>query len=503
MPKFDSEQSSDDQSPSDESGSDGFENNKRAKYISQPKKPSFSTLGRTLAEKASAKNVSEVYELRYAMGQNGEPSVYADRFDENNPLPLGEWRFLINAIDKSLNKKREEIADFQEAVAEWRKDRADEQKIPKAPSYDFVIFDFGCGDGRDLQFYQWLAQEIRDINIVVKAYDISSTGIESYKTKLKDLKFEDLSEYKIEGALRQHGIMQQDNLVIELLSPVAPDIDPQLLVHSIGTVDVTSSLYGPTSHIFPSATRDDFLESLRKITRDDVVLTVPGQAMFKDEQQRYGDEFFRGELHLQEGEIFYSPADLKTTTEAKGKSKKLGHLLPYMVYNMDLLQDWLDRAGVKQEDAAISVVQYKTNPDLASKNKFWGVVDNLQAMVVNTLRKYDLFESVLPQRITRVEYYGVEIKGLANEVDKSEIVTQEEDLTEIRTRRLSQENSDYKIGYADFVPPQNGTVKIEGRIAYSDAQPKGIFRSRSKEGGFETANLSGENKEKKIDSDRS
>jgi SAM-dependent methyltransferase len=381
-------------------------------------KPGFSNLEAQL----NPEKVSKVYDKRY---KGGESSVYATRFDKERQLPEGEWYFLKNAVEKSLNNFKERTENFKQEIAE-RESNPSEKTAPQVPSYNFTIFDFGCGDGRDLEFYRWFANQIPDVNIVVKAYDISPTGIESYKEKLKRLEFDDLgisNPPADEKHMCNHGILQKGNLLVELLSPVNPDIKPQDLANSIGKVDITSSLYGPTSHIFPSEARDNFLKKLVVITRDDVVLTVPGKAKFLKEQATYSDKRLRQILKLKESEVFYSPLDLEAqeqivVSDLEAQEEADNHMLPYAVYSPKLLGEWLERADIEKSDAKISVCSYKTNPDLASRSKFWGVVDSWGAYLATGLKNNlpKTFNS-LPEALTRVEYYGMVVKGKANEIE--------------------------------------------------------------------------------------
>lgn len=371
-------------------------------------KPSFSGLSAQL----NPEEVSRIYDKRY---EGGESSPYAAKFNEQRQLPEGEWYFLKNAVKKSLNNFRERAENFKEEIAKLESNPMDRKIAPQAPSYNFTIFDFGCGDGRDLEFYRWFADEIPDVNVVVKAYDISPVGIESYKEKLQRLEFDDLgisNPPADEKHMRNHGILKKGNLLVELLSPVNPDIKPQDLADSIGKVDVTSSLYGPTSHIFPSEARDNFLKKLVEITRDDVVLTVPGKAMFLKEQATYSDRGLRKKLGLKESEVFYSPSDLEVSEEAEIP------MLPYAVYSPKLLGEWLERAGIEKSDAEISVCSYKTNPDLASRSKLWGIIDSWGAYLTTGLKNNlsEIFDA-LPEALTRVEYYGMVVKGKANEIE--------------------------------------------------------------------------------------
>ena len=380
------------------------------------KSPLFSDL----AAELKPKNVSEAYDRRYT---GGESSDYISRFNPQRLLPEGEWYFLKNAVEKSLNNFTQRTKNFKKEIAEWQSN-SDEKLAPQAPSYNFIIFDFGCGDGRDLEFYRWFADQIPDVNVVVKAYDISPAGIESYKEKLKRLEFDEpskrlkpdkpvISDPPVDQKLmRNHGILKKGNLLVELLSPVNRDIDPQDLANSIGKVDVTSSLYGPTSHIFPSEARDNFLKKLVAITKDDVVLTVPGKAMFLREQEAYSIPGSREKLGLNQGEVLYSPSDID------GSKTKETHKLPYAVYNPELLDEWLGRAGIEKSDAEISVCSYKINPDLASRSMVLGFIDSWGAYLATGLKNNlpEIFNS-LPEALTRVEYYGMVIKGKANEIE--------------------------------------------------------------------------------------
>ena len=422
---------------------DSLENRSSDDTSSQDVKPGFSNL----AAQLNPEKVSEVYDIRY---KGGESSVYATRFDTERQLPEGEWYFLKNAVEKSLNNFKERTENFKKEIAEC-KNNPDEKLAPQTPSYNFVIFDFGCGDGRDLEFYRWFADEIPDVNIVVKAYDISPVGIESYKQKLEKLDFNDLgiSNPPVdEEHMRNHGILQKENLLVELLSPLNPDIKPQDLANSIGKVDITSSLYGPTSHIFPSEARDNFLKKLVAITRDDVVLTVPGKAMFLREQATYSDRGLRKNLGLKESEVFYSPSDLEDSETAEI------HMLPYAVYSPELLGKWLERAGIEKSDAEISVCSYKTNPDLASRSKLRGVLDSWGAYLTTGLKNNlpAIFDS-LPEALTRVEYYGMVVKGKANEIEI--IVDPSESPNSNATKRLSTENSISKL-----VSKTNNEIRI-------------------------------------------
>jgi len=411
---------------SDNSSNEDDLNRSSGDSISQ-EQPGFSRL----AAQLNPKKVSEIYDIRY---KGGESSVYATRFDTERQLPEGEWYFLKNAVEKSLNNFRARTENFKKEIAEW-KNNPDGKSAPQSPSYNFVIFDFGCGDGRDLEFYRWFADEIPDVNIAVKAYDISPVGIESYKEKLQRLGFDDLgiSNPPVdEKHMRNHGILKKENLLVELLSPINKDIDAQDLANSIGKVDVTSSLYGPTSHIFPSEARDNFLKKLVAITRDDVVLTVPGKAMFLKEQATYSDEGLQSNLGLNEGEVFYSPSDLKSSSKKRS-------MLPYAVYSPKLLGKWLERAGIEKSDAEISICSYKTNPDLASRSKLRGVLDSWGAYLATGLKNNlseEIFNS-LPEYLTRVEYYGMIVKGKANEIEISE----SESPNSVTAKRLNTENS--------------------------------------------------------------
>jgi len=416
------------------SNNSDFQNGNSDDIISQDRnpKPDFSNL----AAQLNPKEVSKVYDIRY---EGGKSSAYITRFDNERLLPEGEWYFLKNAVEKSLNNFIERTENFKKEIAEWRSN-SDKKSTPQAPSYNFVIFDFGCGDGRDLEFYRWLADQIPDVNVVVKAYDISPVGIESYKEKLKGLDFDDkgISDPPVDQEqMRNHGILQKENLLVELLSPINQDIDPQDLANSIGKVDVTSSLYGPTSHIFPSKARDNFLKQLVAITKDDVVLTVPGKAMFLNEQKAFS---LRGlgknlELNVSEGEIFYSSSDLKDSNP----------MLPYALYSPELLDKWLERAGIEKSDAKISICSYKTNPDLASRSKLWGVLDSWGAYLATGLKNNlpEIF-NYLPEALTRVEYYGMVIKGKANEIEI--IVDQSEESPNPTTgKRLNQEKRVFNL----------------------------------------------------------
>ena len=179
-----------------------------------------------------------------------------------------------------------------------------------------------------------------------------------------------------------------------------------------------------------------------------MVLTVPGKAMFLREQATYSDRGLRKNLGLKESEVFYSPSDLEDSETAEI------HMLPYAVYSPELLGKWLERAGIEKSDAEISVCSYKTNPDLASRSKLRGVLDSWGAYLTTGLKNNlpAIFDS-LPEALTRVEYYGMVVKGKANEIEI--IVDPSESPNSNATKRLSTENSISKL-----VSKTNNEIRI-------------------------------------------
>ena len=351
-------------------------------------------------------HVKEIYNERYNFMEDGK-SVYDNRFSSGREVAEGEEYFLSSS--------------FREVVDNFKKSEKDLTLNSKKSV--FTIFSFGCGSGRDLQFFSNLAKELQDVGskLVVKAYDISAQGLESYKAKLVSHKF---SEGNLENKkqLKSYGVLSKGNFEVQLYSPYKPEIDPRVLAQSIGNVDITCSLYGPTSHIFPSKLRDEFLAEFVKMTREKVILTVPGHAFALDSQKIWGAEEIRENFYLERGEVFYRASDLEVNLpENKNKSPKDKDWerinLPIKLYDMDLLNKWLDNAGIKKEDAVVAVSNYKTNPDFASKNPNSGWTDSYLAYAASVVTSYApefvklIDQNYFLQPLSRVEYYGLNIKG--------------------------------------------------------------------------------------------
>lgn len=377
-------------------------------------------------------HVKIIYDGRYTANstENGK-SVYEDRFSDGREVAEGEEYFLSNS--------------FREAIDNFKKSEKESELNSK--NSVFTVFSFGCGAGRDLEFFGNLAKELQNIGskLVVKAYDISPNGLELYKTKLLNHKFREGGEIEEKNLLKNHGVLSKDNFEVQLYSPHNPEIDPQALAQNIGNVDVTCSLFGPTSHIFPSRLRDNFLAEFVKMTREKIILTLPGHAFALDYQKIWGGEHIRETFHLERGEIFYRAKDLEAVLDAnKNKNPKDKDWervnLPYKLYDMGLIGEWLDNANIKKENAVIAVSNYKTNPGLASKNPNSGWFDSYLAYAASIATSYapeivKALDQSYFQPISRVEYYGLNIRGGAEKTPSTSPKVTKESVNKMDEKR--------------------------------------------------------------------
>ena len=204
--------------------------------------------------------------------------------------------------------------------------------------------------------------------------------------------------------LRGHGVFRKDNLEVELLSG-APETTPEQLREDIRSVDITTVLFGSASHIFPSDLREEFLRMILEVTKNHVAMTVPGKAMFLENQRSI--RLFKDALGLGDGEIYYQPDNMRAGAP----------LLPYALYDADTLRNCLSRVGGGDSD--ISISSLKAHPTTASR--FWAadVADDAVSRFLSQMMKsFPQVVKAMPQAITRSEYYGVVVKGSVSAIEE-------------------------------------------------------------------------------------
>lgn len=348
-------------------------------------------------------SVADIYNKRF----DPRKETYAARFSVRTPS--GEGRVMDDVVTKStpaIHKDKERWD--RDAERTWRDKKARFSRDIKP--HRASIFDFGCGDGRTLPLFQEFAEGLsrQGSTLRIKAYDISTAGITAYERRLKAAGFKQMSEDDLVRIyddpdlthLKKHGVFRKDNLEVELLSG-APTTTPEELGEDVGPVDITTVFFGSLSHVFPSESRDDFLRMIVGITKNHIAMTVPGKALFLENQK--SKKLFATELRLGDGEILYHPEGLPDQ-----------YLLPYALYDANSLRAHLRRANVDVDAADILISAYKFRPPVASKYKVVDVIDNAAARALTQLmRSCPRVAAALPDRVTRSVYYGVVAEGKA------------------------------------------------------------------------------------------
>lgn len=354
----------------------------------------------------SGESVARIYDERYGSGGS-----YRARFGSRSPK--GEARVFAKAVSESTS-------EIKKNNTEWSidaREKSVEGRVKEIVPHRVSLLDFGCGEGRSLPLFQQLANGLKHQKDVgragdtlrVKAYDISVAGINAYKARLEESGFRRMDEDGLAEIyhdrklvhLKGHGVFRKDNLEVELLSG-DPEITPEQLREDIRNVDITTVLFGSASHIFPSDLRDEFLRMILEVTNNHVAMTVPGKAMFLENQKSIS--LFRDALGLGDGEIFYQPDNMRAGAP----------LLPYALYDADTLRACLN--GVDGRDVDISISSYKAHPTTASKSAVVDVVDDAASCLLSKMMKsFPRVTRALPKAITRPEYFGVVVKGNAKE----------------------------------------------------------------------------------------
>lgn len=347
----------------------------------------------------TAGSVADIYDKRF----NPKKETYSARFSPR--IPSGEVRVIDDVVAKSTSAIRADKEEWDEdAKRKWEEE--DKTRFAEVKPHRASIFDFGCGDGRTLPLFQKFAEGLsrQGSTLRIKAYDISVEGINAYERRLKAAGFKQMDEKVLAQIyadpepthLRKHGIFRKDNLEVELLSGT-PTTTPEQLGADVGVVDVTTVLFGSLSHVFPAKSRDDFLRMMVGTTKSHIAMTVPGKALFLENQQ--STKLFKAALGFGDGEMFYHPEGLPDE-----------FLLPYALYDADSLRGHLGRAGADKADITISA--YKFRPPVASKHRSVDVVDNAAALALSKLMKtFPKVAAALPDKVTRSVYYGVIAEG--------------------------------------------------------------------------------------------
>lgn len=426
-----------------------------------------------------ANNAGEVgggYDVRYkprtsSGGVVEEKSEYDNRFGPD-PVAAGERRSFARTADKMrpLTQARVDAVNKSVDVLSRSAEGRKLASLLVKPATINVV-NFGCGSGRDLGLLEDLAKKSRSFGptsrsvgavmhgasgatVHTKAYDISSSGILSYRKKLEDAGYkriepegsstkplatvefygeavdgmsaeferkhhhdagevsQDLSaDLSTSPSLVEFGDMggpfvncgtyRKDNLEIELLYPRNPNITTRELREGFGGNDMAIILFGVTSHIFPKAKRDEVMKSFVDDSAGHVFMTVPGTRMFVDRQKIYNDAGLKNLIGIQEdGTLFYSPDPQNPDLT-----------LPYKVYDDSGVESLREAVGVGEGDFHHGVSSFLTHVALATKKPTLGKFDSALASGLTWLG--DRFPRVARAvtRRTGVKYYDVEIRG--------------------------------------------------------------------------------------------
>lgn len=351
----------------------------------------------------TAGSVADIYDKRF----NPKKETYSARFSARTPI--GERRVIDGVVAKAVPAIHSDKQEWEkDAKRKWEEE--DKTRFSEVKPHQASIFDFGCGDGRTLPLFQKFAEGLsrQGSTLRIKAYDISVEGINAYERRLKAAGFKQMDERVLTAIyddpeptyLTKHGVFRKDNLEVELLSG-APTTTPEQLREDVGVVDVTTVLFGSLSHVFPSGSRDDFLRMMVEITKSHIAMTVPGKALFLENQR--STQLFKAALGLGDGEMFYHPEGLPDK-----------FLLPYALYDANSLRGHLGRAGAGEADISISA--YKFRPPVASKHRSIDILDNAAALALSKLMEsFPRVAAALSDKVTRVVYYGAVTEGRAKD----------------------------------------------------------------------------------------
>ncbi|MBU6339422.1 MAG: hypothetical protein KGQ36_05590 [Rickettsiales bacterium] len=146
----------------------------------------------------ASSDVTDLYDKRYSSEEVGKLSPYLSRFDPEYLIVPGEERVFMAGLKEMAdsNPMMQELNSISKKVELWKKLKSGEkiddvlQEIRNA--YDrkeplvITAVDFGCGDGRSLELWQKMADELKDFGIAlrVKFYDVSKVGLKSLESRL-------------------------------------------------------------------------------------------------------------------------------------------------------------------------------------------------------------------------------------------------------------------------------------------------------------------------------
>lgn len=186
-------------------------------------------------------------------------------------------------------------------------DRAAERLSNSGQTRAINLLDYGCGDGRYVEFLEQVAKE-KHLHINCYSYDISSGKLSDYEKRLADNHFKmlDISgslPIKAESRIGHVGPVytkaaKDSSITVHLLRGQFADLPlPQQVKRNlIGNhveLDLTFPVFGVLSYM-PGEYRRATLKGLREITDGEILASVP---TFNREPNAYARDNFMREKH--------------------------------------------------------------------------------------------------------------------------------------------------------------------------------------------------------------
>ena len=386
-------------------------------------------ISETTLSKSEISSVVDFDRLKYleSLEKFFDPSKL-EEFREN----IAELRKVESSeASRSLNDgEKEELKEARKQIKELkiRKSLSQEERedflvaknaLANSQPITVSALDFGCGNGRSLELWIDLADQLKNsgVTLKVKSYDISQAGLDAYKNRMlgrdtalsskQDLKFLKMTEDELraQGNFTQTdqivhcGTYKNNNLEIELLKG-HESLSAAEFGTEIGTSDMSLILYGSLSHIPSLEARRDFLHQILVATKGYFVGTMPGQIYFREELKESAKN-----PNMREGETHYIPKELSDSAP-----------IFFATYDLKLLKEFVKSSGAEEPEVSINSIN---NPSDLSKSSFVvKKLDSLASTLGSALIYYapSLAEK-LPSSIMNAGYWGVTAKGLASGVE--------------------------------------------------------------------------------------
>ena len=183
-----------------------------------------------------------------------------------------------------------------------------------------TIWDFGAGNGRFLPVFEQIAEVTGEVEVI--AYDISLEALKAFEHRLQSQNYQKTSE-----GTKWHELLvedkegyvgaayKKDNLTIRF---VHGNVNGHYsdLVELIGNVDMTCCMFGSLAHIPGRENRQNTLRMFGRLTRGDVVVSLPNltprKAASLEAFEKYRVDANPRGLAKESRDIYYQSIDPET-----------------------------------------------------------------------------------------------------------------------------------------------------------------------------------------------